>query len=156
MNRLLSWKRTARNFRRIYHELVSWKWNLLQEDQLLAEVQFRKGIIRGDSLSIVIFFIAIIQLSYIVWILAFGISSWLFRIYPTFSDIVLLKTVRKYRYSNVYGWYKNICQKGKKTKKTFETLIQTIRINFKDIWMEFGVGKCATLTIKSGEREKAK
>ena len=34
-----------------------------------------------------------------------------------------------------------------------ETLIRTIRIYSKNIGMEFGIEKCAMLTMKSGKRE---
>ena len=39
-----------------------------------------------------------------------------------------------------------------KTKKEFETLIQTVRIYSQDIEMEFGVEKCAILVMKNGKR----
>ena len=39
-----------------------------------------------------------------------------------------------------------------KNEKELETLIYTIRIYSQDIWMEFGIEKCALLVMKSGKR----
>ena len=43
-----------------------------------------------------------------------------------------------------------------KTKKEFETIIQTVRIYSQDIGMEFGIEKCTMLIKKNGKRLKTK
>ena len=39
-----------------------------------------------------------------------------------------------------------------KNDKELESLIQAVRIYNRDIWIEFGIEKCAMLKIKSGKR----
>ena len=39
-----------------------------------------------------------------------------------------------------------------KNEKKLETLIHALRIYSQDIGMEFGIGKCAMLVMKSGKR----
>ena len=39
-----------------------------------------------------------------------------------------------------------------KNEKELETLIHAVRIYSQDIWMEFGIEKCAMLVMKSGKR----
>ena len=39
-----------------------------------------------------------------------------------------------------------------KNEKELQTLIHAVRIYSQDIWMEFGIEKCAMLVMKSGKR----
>ena len=45
--------------------------------------------------------------------------------------------------------YKDDIKLFAKNEKKLETLIQTVRIYSQDIGMEFGIGKCTMLVIKS-------
>ena len=42
-----------------------------------------------------------------------------------------------------------------KIEKELETLIQAVRRNSQDIWMESGIEKCAMLIMKSGKQQMA-
>ena len=39
-----------------------------------------------------------------------------------------------------------------KNEKEMGTLIHAVRINSQDIWMEFGIERCAMLIMRSGKR----
>ena len=60
---------------------------------------------------------------------------------------LLSRLKEKNQSPNVHGWHSTICKKWKRTGN-FNT---RIRIYSRDIWMEFGIERCAMRVMKSGK-----
>ena len=115
--------------------MENWRVQLKAGKQSLAEVKIQRGIFQGDSLSPLLFIIAMMPLNHI-----------------------LKKCTGGYKFTNSqekinHLMYMDDIKIFAKNEKELETLVQTIRIYSQDIGMEFGIEKCAMLVIKRGERK---
>ena len=109
----------------IRNSMKNWRVELTSMGEKLGEVNIRRGIFQGDSLSPILFVMALIPLS-----------------------IVLNKTkvgygLRKNRGKISHLLYMDDLKLYGKSLEKLDSLVQTVRIYGKDIGMEFGIEKCA-------------
>ena len=113
--------------------MEKWKAMPCSGNSELSEVEIKQGIFQGDSLSKLVFVLALIPLS-----------------------LILRKAKAAYKFSeskekinhllfmddlNLYSR----CEKG------LDSLVQTVRVFNEDIGMEFGIEKCAMLVMEKGK-----
>ena len=129
----------AENIRDFLNRTMSdWKTVLTSSGEELGEVGIRRGIFQGDTLSPLLFVVAMIPLS-----------------------ILLNKEAKGYRFGGEGG------KKGKKinhllfmddlklyggSREEVEGLVGVVKKFSDDIGMEFGIDKCATLEIRHGKQ----
>ena len=100
--------------------------------QILGQVNIRRGIFQGDLLSPLIFEVTLIPLTIILRKTGFG--------YQTSKNAAKVSHLLYMDDLKLYG----------KSAPELELLLKTVRIFSNDISMEFGLDKCATLTIQRG------
>ena len=103
----------------------------------LGEVDIKRGIFQGDSLSPLLFLLALIGLS-----------------------LVLRKTKAAYEFSGSkekinHLLFMDDLKLYSRNEKEFDSLVQAIHIFSKDIGIEFGIKKCAVLVIEKGKIVKS-
>lgn len=124
----------AENVRRLVeNSMQSWATNLTSAGEHLGKVNIRRGIFQGDSLSPLLFIIAMIPLSKILRKNAAGYK--LDNQHEKINHLLFMDDLK------LYG----------KNEKEINSLIQTVRIFSEDIKMEFGIDKCATVNLKRGK-----
>ena len=109
-----------------------WKTRLEYEGKQLGEVRIKRGIFQGDSLSPLMFVMAMIPMTCV-----------LRKTKPTYT----LKTKSKLNHL----LYMDDLKLYAKNQTEIESLIHTVRIFSDDIGMEFGLDKCATIKMKRGK-----
>ena len=109
-------------------------WNTLPtvNGHILGQVNIRRGIFQGDSLSPLLFVAALIPLTIILRKTGFG--------YQTSKNAAKISHLLCMDDLKLYG----------KSAPELESLLNTVRIFSNDISKEFGLDKCATLTIQRG------
>ena len=112
--------------------MSSWNTLLTVNGQILGQVNIRRGIFQGDSLSPLLFVAALIPLTIILRKTGFG--------YQTSKNAAKISHLLYIDDLKMYG----------KSAPELESLLNTVRIFSNDISMEIGLDKCATLTIKRG------
>ena len=120
-----------RQFRRV--AMASWNTVLTVNGQLLDYVHIRRGIFQGDSLSPLLYVIAMIPMTTILRQTGLG--------YQTSKSATKISHLLYMDDLKLYG----------KSSNELESLLNTVRIFSTDISMEFGLEKCATLTIHKGK-----
>ena len=100
----------------------------------LARVNIQRGIFQGDTLSPLLFVIGLIPLSHILRKVNAGYQLGKGQ-HKKINHLLFMDDLKLYGNS------------GKETEK----LTNTVRIFSKDIAMEFGISKCAHVTIKAGK-----
>ena len=109
-----------------------WKTRLEYEGKQLGEVRIKRGIFQGDSLSPLMFVMAMILMT-----------------------CVLRKTKPAYTLKNKsklnHLLYMDDLKLYAKSQNEIESLIHTVRIFSDDIGMEFRLDKCATIKMKRGK-----
>ena len=100
-------------------------------------VDIKRGIFQGDSLSPLVFVLALIPLS-----------------------LILRKAKAAYEFSGSkvkinHLLFMDDLKLYSRNEKELDSLVQTIRIFSKDIGMEFGIEKCAMLVIEKGKIVKS-
>ena len=98
----------------------------------LSEVQIKRGIFQGDSLSPIVFVLALIPLSLILRIAkaAYEFSESKEKI----SHLLFMDDLKLYS----------------PNEKGLDSLVQTVRVFIEDIGMEFGIEKCGMLVMEKG------
>ena len=96
--------------------------------------KIQRGIFQGDALSPLLFIIAMMPLNHILSKCSAGYK--LSRSQENINHLMYMDDIKLFA----------------KNEKELETLIHTFRIYSQDIGMEFGIGKCALLVMKSGKR----
>ena len=127
---------------KISHEIINfiektmqtWRVELTAGGGSLAETKIKRGIFLGDALSPLLFIIAMILLNHI-----------------------LRKCTAQYKLSRLqekinHQMYMDDIKLFAKNEKELETLKHAVRIYSQDIGMEYGIGKCAMLVMKTGKR----
>jgi len=112
--------------------MSSWNTLLTVNGQILGQVNIRRGIFQGDSLSPLLFVAALIPLTIILRQTGFG--------YQTSKNAAKISHLLYMDDLKLYG----------KSAAELESLLNTVRIFSNDISMEFGLDKCATLTMQRG------
>ena len=113
--------------------MKSWRVELISGEENLGEANIRRGIFQGDSLSPLLFAVCLLPLTHILRDAAPGYH---FASNGQKVNVLLFMDDLKLYASN---------------EKSLESLIQTVRVFSNDIGIEFGVEKCAVLTIKKGK-----
>ena len=124
---------------KISHEVINfiektmqtWRVERTTRGRSLAETKIQRGIFRGDSLSPLLFIIDMMPLNHILRKCTDGYK--LSRSQEKINHLMNIKLFAK-------------------NEKELETLIHAVRIYSQDIGMEFCIGKCAMLVMKSGKR----
>ena len=114
-----------------------WRVMLCAGNSELEEVDIKRGIFQGDSLSPLVFVLALIPL-----------------------NLILRKAKAAYEFSGSKEKINNLLfmddlKLYSRNEKELDSLVQTIRIFSKDIGMEFGIEKCAVLVIEKGKIVKS-
>uniref|UniRef100_A0A803T202 Reverse transcriptase domain-containing protein n=1 Tax=Anolis carolinensis TaxID=28377 RepID=A0A803T202_ANOCA len=117
----------------IENMMEHWKTELFVGNESYGLVNIRRGIFQGDSLSPLLFIIAMIPLSTILQKtnLGYQISKNSHKI----SHLMYMDDLK------LYG----------KTETEIQSLTNTVRIFSTDINMEFGLDKCSTVVLKKGK-----
>ena len=104
--------------------------------ETLGEVPIKKGVFQGGALSPFLFLIVLIHLTHI---LRTANAGYEFRTVGVINFLLLMNDLKLYS----------------KSERALDSLIQTVRIFSKDIGMQLGIDKCATLVLKNGKRVKS-
>ena len=121
----------------IYNSMKGWNTKLTAGNQTLGEVNIRRGIFQGDSLSPLLFVLAMIPLSEVLRKTKLGYDLGIGR--GKLNHLLFMDDLKIYA----------------KNEKELESLIHTVRIFSQDINMEFGLSKCASLVMKRGKFERS-
>ena len=103
----------------------------------LGEVEIKRGIFQGDSLSPLVFVLALIPLVLV-----------LRKVKTAYEFSESKEKINHYLFMNDLKLYS-------RSKKGWDLLVQTIQVFSKDIGMEFGIEKCAMLVIEKGKIVKS-
>ena len=136
-----SWIMNCLKMYKISHEVINfiektmkiWRVELTAGGRSLAETKIQRGVFQGDALSSLLFIIATMPLNHILRKCTAGYK--LSRLQEKINHLMYIDDIKLFA----------------KNEKELETLIHTVRIYSQDIGMEFGIGKCAMLVIKSGK-----
>ena len=124
----------AENIRSLVeNNMKLWRTQLTAGGATLGTVHIRRGIFQGDSLSPLLFIIAMMPLTKILRRHTAGYS--LGKNEAKLNHLLFMDDLK------LYG----------KTDKEIESLVQTVRVFSEDISMEFGIEKCASISIKRGK-----
>ena len=121
----------------LVNSMEKWRVMLCAGNSELGEVDIKRGIFQGDSLSPLVFVLALIPLS-----------------------LILRKAKAAYEFSGSkvkinHLLFMDDLKLYSRNEKELDSLVQTIRIFSKDIGMEFGIEKCAMLVIEKGKIAKS-
>lgn len=117
----------------ISQSMGSWNTRLEYLGEHLTDVDIKRGIFQGDSLSPLLFITSLIPMSLI---LRDAVQGYGFREGRKVNHLLFMDDLKLY---------------GKK-KTDLEALMNTVRIFSEDIRMEFGLSKCATVIMKRGKK----
>ena len=119
--------------------MEKWKVMLCSGNSELGEVEVKHGIFQGDSLSSLVFLLALIPLS-----------------------LILRKMKAAYEFSETkekinHLLFMDDLKLYSQSKKGLDSLVQTqtVRVFSKDIGMKFGIEKCAMLVMEKGKIVKS-
>ena len=111
----------------LVNSMEKWKVMLCSRNSELGEVEIKRGIFQGDSLSPLVFVLALIPLS-----------------------LILRKSNEAYEFSESkkkvnHLLFMDDLELDSRSEKGLDSLVQTVRVFSEDIGMEFGIEKCAML-----------
>ena len=113
--------------------MSQWKTTLSAGRAVLGEVHIKRGIFQGDSLSPILFVLSLIPLTLVLRKIKMG--------YDLESGNGMVNHLLFMDDLKPYG----------KNENQMDSLIQSVRVVFEDMRMEFGISKCATLIMKRGK-----
>ena len=128
----------AENIRTLLvNSMEKWKVMLCAGNLELGEVDIKRGIFQGDSLSPLVFVLALIPLS-----------------------LILRKAKAAYEFSRSkeeinHLLFMDDLKLYSRSEKGLDSLVQTVRVFSEDIGMEFGIEKCAMLVMERGKIVKS-
>ena len=117
----------------INNSMTCWQTRLTCGNVPLGNVKIRRGIFQGDSLSPLLFVLCLIPLSMVLEKVKAGYE--LGNNKGTVNHLLFMDDLK------LYG----------KNEKQLDLLVNTVRIFSEDIKMEFGISKCAMLSMKRGK-----
>ena len=113
--------------------MPNWKTILTSSGTRLAEVNIRREIFQGDSLSPLLFIVAMIPMTRVLDRMEVGYQ--LKKGGSRINHLMFMDDIKLFR----------------RGTKEIDTLVQTVRIVSGDIRMEFGIEKCALVNIQRGK-----
>ena len=121
----------------LVNSMEKWKVMLCSGNFELGEVEIKRGIFQGDSLSPLVFVLALIPLS-----------------------LILRKAKAAYEFSESkekinHLLFMDDLKLYSRSKKGLDSLVQKVHVFSEDIGMEFGIEKCAMLVMKRGKIVKS-
>ena len=117
----------------LVNSMEKWKVMLCSENSELAEVEIKRGIFQGDSLSPLVFVLGLIPLSLILR--------------KTKVAYEFSESKEKINHLSFMDDLKLYCR----SQKGLDSLVQTNRVFSEDIAIEFGIEKCAMLVMEKGK-----
>ena len=117
----------------LVNSMEKWKVMLCSENSELAEVEIKRGIFQGDSLSPLVFALGLIPLSLILR--------------KTKVAYEFSESKEKINHLSFMDDLKLYCR----SQKELDSLVQTNRVFSEDIAIEFGIEKCAMLVMEKGK-----
>ena len=118
--------------------MPSWSTNLYCNNSLLGNVKIRRGIFQGDSFSPILFVIALIPITLVLKKTNMGYN--LSKEGPTINHMFFMDDLKLFA----------------RNENEIDSLVQTVQACCGDIGMEFGISKCAVLSMKRGKKSVAK
>ena len=115
--------------------MKKWKLELTSSGKSLGTVEIRRGIFQGDSLSPLLFVLAIIPLTLI---LRKTKAKYLLSDKTTINHLLFMDDLK------LFG----------KSREQIDSLVKTVFMFSQDIGMEFGIKKCGMLVLKRGKVDK--
>ena len=119
------------------NSMKTWQTELTSGGTSLGNVNIKRGIFQGDSLSPLLFIICLIPMTLILRKVKAGYE--LGKESLSINHLLFMDDLK------VYG----------KNETELETLLNSVRIFSNDICMEFGINKCGILVMKRGELIKS-
>ena len=121
----------------LVNSMEKWKVMLCSGNSEFCEVEIKRGIFQGDSLSPLVFVLALIPFSLILRKVkvAYEFSESKEKI----NHLLFMDNL------NLYS----------RSEKGLDSLVETVRVFSKDIGMEFGTEKCAMLVMEKGKIVKS-
>ena len=121
----------------LVNSMEKWKVMLCSGNSELGEVEIKQGIFQGDSLSPLVFVLALIPLI-----------------------LILRKTKAAYEFSESkekinHLLFMDDLKLHSRSEKGLDSLVQTVRVFSEDIGMEFGTEKCTMLVMEKGKIVKS-
>ena len=121
----------------LVNSMEKWKIMLRSGNSELGEVEIKQGIFQGDSLSPLVFVLALFPLSLI---LRKAKTAYMFsESKEKINHLLFMVDLKLYS----------------RSEKGLDSLVQTVRVFSEDIGMEFGMGKCAMLVMEKGKIVKS-
>ena len=117
--------------------MKTWRVELTCVNQQLGEVNIKRGIFQGDTLSPLLFVVAMIPLTHVLRKMKSGYEF----------------TKNKEKINHLL--YMDDLKLYAKNEKELDSLVQTVRVFSNDIGMQFGLDKCAVLIMKRGKIVKS-
>ena len=118
--------------------MQQWRLPLTINGENLGEVNVKRGIFQGDSLSTLMFVLSMAPLSLIL------------------KKVNTCYKWRKKEYKLNHLLFMDDLKLYAKSKEQTNTLVRTVYVFSTDIGMEFGIKKCGILTMKRGKIVKSK
>lgn len=118
--------------------MPNWKTNLTANSQQLGVVSIKRGIFQGDTFSPLLFVIALIPLTIILN--KTGIGYKLEKKGPEINHLLFMDDLKLFA----------------KNEEQVDSLVQTVHLCCKDIGMEFGISKCAVVTMQRGKHRESR
>ena len=121
----------------LVNSMEKWRVMLCSGNSELGEVEIKQGIFQGDSLSPLVFVLALIPLS-----------------------LILSKAKAAYEFSESkekinHLLFMDNLKLYSRNEKGLDSLVQTVRVFSEDIGMEFGIEKCTMLVMEKGKIVKS-
>ena len=121
----------------LVNSMEKWKVMLYSGNSELGEVEIKRGIFQEDSLSPLVFVLALTPLS-----------------------LILRKAKAAYKFSESkekinYLLFIDDLKLHSRSEKRLDSLVQTVRVFREDIGVEFGIEKCVMLVMEKGKIVKS-
>jgi hypothetical protein len=114
--------------------MQSWRTTLVSNNQTLGKVEINRGIFQGDSLSPLLFVMALIPLTLVLRSADMGYK--LEKDGPELNHLLFMDDLKIFA----------------KTEDQVDSLVQTVQSCSSDIGMEMGISKCAVVTMHRGKK----